>query len=500
LKPGTHPGFFVQCLVFQSIFSGDFKVTLPLVHLHFMNEKVFVLILLLSLKLISVAQDHQILPADTMIDRYARKQTQEVLQTLPGRVFIKAELSKQKIYIGEAVSVTYQLYSLYDCEVEAPVQPYFSNCSIRELSFSTDISLKEQGGLFFRVKTLRRVEITPLLYGLLVIDSSIIPTTVLIKGTEYPYSYHRYKTTVRVPPLRLTVSPYPESNKPNGFSNITGTFTIQSKLSKAEVTEGSKCHLIVTVSGVGNLADIAAPKVQWPDGFDLFETSDSIMRHSDSFPSGGEKVFDYPFIVRKTGIKEIPGVTLSFFNPKNATYASIRSTPVTLNVVPRLQATLPPKDESVIHSRKYLWIIPFIAVVVLIVINIKSRKKIVSGNTIHLRENTQNKVNLAMPKVWRPIYYPLLNTQLSDEVYCETARSALAECVQYLTDSKNISENEYEASLRQVNADESTIFLVRKVLEQLHIFYYAPSMQTPDKETIHKQLIQLETILKNQSL
>lgn len=462
----------------------------------------FVAFLICAISGANAQDQNPILPADTMIDRYAKQQTAEILRALPKYEFIKVSLSKNSVYAGEPFCVTYRLYSLYDCEVIAPVQPNFADCSVQELNIPDTVTIEAVNNLFYRVSVLRKVQLTPFQAGKLLIDSSSIPLNVMIRSTEYPHDYHNYKANITVPAQMLQVKALPQKGVPGDFKNVTGKFSIETKLADSVLPAGKTNHLYVTVKGLGNLDAVNAPIINWPQGVEFFDATDSQYIRADSFPVQGEKTFDFPFVVKTPGNIEMPAVRFSFFNPYKGIYETVITDILRLNVTAAEKDSFENFSMDVINNRKFLWIIPAIALVVISVLAIRHRKSkkasiqqeatLINKQEIIIETpETQMTVTKPVPVFFDKTMFSSLDEQGDSELFCNQVNTAIRVWISAKTKQTKFNDWEINQLLANEGIDQQHIDAINQVQKQIQIYLYAKGIAEPDKAAIKAALMLL---------
>lgn len=445
------------------------------------------------------------LPADTMIERYARQQTAEVLRKLPKYEFVKTSLSKSTVFAGEPFCVTYRLYSLYEYELMAPVQPNFADCSVLELNIPDTGTIQMFNNLFYRVSVLRSVQLTPFQEGKLIIDSTSIPLNVMIRSTEYPHDYHHYKASIAVPAQVVQVKALPLNGRPGDFKNVTGTFNIETRLSDSVLAAGKTNHLFLTVKGQGNFDAINAPIINWPQGVEFFDATDSQYIRADSFPAQGEKTFDFPFVVKTPGSIEIPSVRFSFFNPYKGSYETIITNLLRLNVTQAEKESLQNFSMDVINNRKFLWIIPVIALIVITVLVIRNRKirnvsferpadLVKFQEEITAKPNKKNIDPIPATSFFSKTMFSSLDTAGDTDLFCSQASAALYAWTSATIGQAELNDWEVDKLLLQKGIAPHQIDNINQVKQQIRMYLYAKGSIEPDKIAIREKLLTLSDI------
>jgi len=91
--------------------------------------------------------------------------------------------------------------------------------------------------------------------------------------------------------------------------------------------------LNVNISGSGNIKLLDMPEINFPSGFEKYEpkVNEDINRKSKI---NGTKRGEYLFVPRVVGIREIPPIEFSYFDPGKKKYLTLKSQPFTIDIKP----------------------------------------------------------------------------------------------------------------------------------------------------------------------
>lgn len=133
-------------------------------------------------------------------------------------------------------------------------------------------------------------------------------------------------------PVAVTVEPLPPS--PPGFSGLVGNLRLQARLSRRELKVGESTTYTLTVSGRGNPQAVPDPGLPELPGFKVYDDrpESSIERGDDGVR--GHKTFTRALVPLQAGVQEIPGATLTYFDPEAGSYRTASTGPIQLTVSP----------------------------------------------------------------------------------------------------------------------------------------------------------------------
>ncbi len=138
--------------------------------------------------------------------------------------------------------------------------------------------------------------------------------------------------------LTLRVKPLPEQGRPETFTGSVGRFEIEAAFDSPQAYQGEALALTVTVRGEGHVQTIGAPA--WPEweGLRVFDSGEAVSVRKRLDGVEGEKTFTQVLIPTRTGALSLPPIRFSYFDPRRAAYATVRTPPLELEVGPARQA------------------------------------------------------------------------------------------------------------------------------------------------------------------
>lgn len=292
---------------------------------------------------------------------------------LANNIFVRAEASAKKCFVGEPILVTYKFYTRLVAQSKVTRMPGFSGCSVQEMTTNDITSTIETfNGKKYKINTIRKIQLTPLQSGTLILDTASVESsfTVYNEGvTEQQIKYgsaltHDETITLHSKEVFIEVNELPEKDKPTTFNGVIGNFIIGAKLSKQTDTANENNSLKITITGFGNFANIICPIVNWPENVEHFEPVVSEDINKLIFPNAGIKVFDIPFVVKEKGTIEIPAIAFVYFDNTMKMYKTATTDSLKIDVKAALDKTIDEtKLSQDITNKKYIWIVPVIAIV-----------------------------------------------------------------------------------------------------------------------------------------
>lgn len=286
-------------------------------------------------------------------------------------LFIKVNVDKQNIRVGEQVTATYKLYARIPMQVGISKLPSLNGFWTQDFELPKQPKPQEEivDGKKYQVFTLKKSALFPQQTGKLVLDPAEAEGTARIiqqvrqrnpfadmfddpffrqsmggsLSMSDPFfnddifssmAYKDIPVHLKSQPVTVNVSALPDKDAPADFGGAVGNFTINAKMDKDHLTTDDAASLQLTINGSGNFKLIQAPKLQLPNGLDTYDpvTVDTITSRSTMI--GGSKIITYSITPRTPGDYTIPGIAFSYFNPQSGTYNTLHTQPFHLQVKP----------------------------------------------------------------------------------------------------------------------------------------------------------------------
>ena len=342
-----------------------------------------------------------------------------VAQDINDRIFLVLKAAKDKAYINELVPLTIKLY-VNQLGIRDIQYPEFTHEGFSKTEFEQSRPYQEmKDSVPYAV-----IEFSASVFGMRPGDFNVGPATlkcnlIVKKQTRKQSSagfdsffdsdffdnffdrYQMYPLSLKSAEAPMTVLPLPEENKPENFTGAIGDFTLEVAAGPTEVNVGDPITLKMTVQGEGNFNTVDIPKFPAGSDFKIYEPQ--IKQEKD------KKSFEQIIMPLNDLVREIPQVSLSFFNPKSGQYQVITKGPFPVVVAkpkgqeeakiiePKGQATLRtqeevlgrdiiyikedagdvrPKGSALYRNKLFLWFqfIPFLALLAFSLMHKRSKK------------------------------------------------------------------------------------------------------------------------------
>lgn len=260
-------------------------------------------------------------------------------------IFIAARPSRTTVYSGQQVTVEYVLYFRDGLHVENSrmAGPWKADGLWRE---ELDVERhpvpgsEVVDGVRYQTVTLKRVAVFPTHDGTFEIDPLAIETEVQRTGSglqSFPFNRLRdhlvVSTEVASDPVTIRARARP-GGAPPAYSGAVGSFEMDVTHRAGPPQVGSAFEIHVQIEGTGNISTLAAPELNLPASFDVFdpEVDQQINRSGDRLR--GRKTFVYPVVPEEAGTHQLPAVHFAYFDPAAATYRTLESEARTVDVRP----------------------------------------------------------------------------------------------------------------------------------------------------------------------
>lgn len=262
-------------------------------------------------------------------------------------LFIRAIVDKQKVYLGEQVTVVYKLYTRLNIASQMSINklPNYEGFWSEEIETANNIDFTTEviNGKQYRVGVLKRAALFPSQTGELSITPFELNVPVQIQkkkrsnnifddffndpfGRSETYEYNAKSNTVKI-----SVLPLPEAKKPESFAGAVGRFEITSSIEQKKYKTNEPITLKLTISGSGNIKLLNIPELTLPTGLDKYEPKTDEQISAGAVVTG-VKTIEYVIVPRIAGIKEIPPIEFSYFDPSKKSYVTLTTQSYTIDI------------------------------------------------------------------------------------------------------------------------------------------------------------------------
>ncbi|MEE8526675.1 MAG: BatD family protein [Thermoanaerobaculia bacterium] len=254
-----------------------------------------------------------------------RRRQQRRRQQQAPRVFLQAETSPRKPWVGEQVLYTLYLYTDVDVRSINPEElPDFKGFWSRTIPQPERIQpelVTHEGQDIYRFVLLQRA-LFPRRGGAFEIPRVEATMDALVRtndpfGSLLPRARQISRTSN---PVTVEVRELPAP--PAGFQGVVGQISLVADLAPRELEVGEAATLTLTLSGRGHLQGIAPPEVGELDGIEVFppqQQSDETLRGKSVT---GSRTWSYVLVPQRPGEWQLPPIEVPYFDPRRDRYAS----------------------------------------------------------------------------------------------------------------------------------------------------------------------------------
>lgn len=154
---------------------------------------------------------------------------------------------------------------------------------------------------------------------------TIAPARLVVSETVFSDRVALESNTVTV-----NVQPLPQG-APAAFTGGVGRFQVEAEAAASTITLGQPLTLRWTVTGAGNLAQIAQPDLMLPEVWRVYSDPTTTI---STTRGAGERIFEWRLIAEQVGTQTIPAQTFAYFEPEAAQYVTMDVPELVIDVLP----------------------------------------------------------------------------------------------------------------------------------------------------------------------
>jgi hypothetical protein len=457
------------------------------------------------------------IPEDPSDPRYVAQQN----------IHLVAEVSNTTPYVGESISVVYKLYvDINQVNVQNTREastPSFNGFWNQNIEVKKWVAQNgSYGGKPHRFVVVRKTVLIPHKSGALEIEPLEMEITAGVPigrrdffgnmlMDDVNFTLTSGKKTIRVKEL-------PSENKPFNFTGAVGEYNFTVTPSKTDLKANESAQIKVELKGRGNLKLVKLPGISTPAGLEVYDPEHKENINTTLNGLIGSVYDQYAVVPEARGKYKIPGVSFSYFNPKEEKYYSVETKPIVLNalqgreltnegaMVNKQEVTINEGDIRFIHLKSdfepvekdedffksdlfyLLMILPLLSIPLGIFIGKKKRQRDqdIMGNKRRKADRlarkylSQAKKELGKKEAFYIALEKALHTYLKAKLHVETSE---------------ISRERIAGILKQRQVDESTISEFGTLLENCDFARYTPStdvMMKQEYENAKKVIAQID--------
>ena len=277
----------------------------------------------------------------------ARQQQQQQEASAAGQIggkelYMTVTASRHKIYEQQAVMLTYKLYTLVNVQQISGDMPQIDGCHVQELDRTAQVSLKYErvNGRNYGTAVWKQYVVFPQKTGKIKIPSITFDTQIEVQNHSMdPFDIffgggslsQVVRKEIITPAVEIEVMPLP-TPRPDNFSGAVGKFSVSASLTPEQVNANDAATLRLVVSGQGNMKLMKAPKIRFPQDFEVYDPKENNKTTSTATGSKGSITYDYIVVPRHGGKYNIAPVEFCYFDPEQERYNTVKTDSFSLAV------------------------------------------------------------------------------------------------------------------------------------------------------------------------
>lgn len=260
------------------------------------------------------------------------------------KLFFTVDATKRKVFEQEPIVLTYKVHALHNlglANVMLKQKPDLKGFWSQEVKLKGNIQPQpeERGGKLYGAGTCLKYVVFPQQTGKLTVPSVAFECQIRRQMTGALDPFEEFFNGGGGGPqivqratdaMDIEVQPLPD--RPAGFSGGVGHFTVATQLLTPQPKTNDVVTLRLTVSGVGNLSLVKAPRIAFPDDFDSYDAKMTDKTQVTEEGITGDVIFDYTFVPQNVGKYDIPAAEFIYFDTEKGEYVTLRTEPVHLDV------------------------------------------------------------------------------------------------------------------------------------------------------------------------
>ncbi|HEY8463277.1 MAG TPA: BatD family protein [Bacillota bacterium] len=270
------------------------------------------------------------------------------------RIYLEVKLPRHRIYLGEKLPIKIRLLIREDLQVSDVTYPALNQPAVVLKQMEKPAQSKQIiNGISYQVLDFT-TEISGVKSGKIILGPFTVNCNILTKHStgdsffdDFFADYTKEPVQLNSNRIPLEILPLPTKGQPADFSGGIGNFQISASAGAQNVSQGDPISIKLTVTGEGNLENIAPPQLADSTGFKVYGAQ---RKHSDK----QQTVFEQVLIPLDSKLHQVGPYTLTYFNTVTGSYQKIHTKPIPIKVAPNpnfkagnpVRATLPAGGET----------------------------------------------------------------------------------------------------------------------------------------------------------
>jgi BatD DUF11 like domain len=247
---------------------------------------------------------------------------------------------KQQLYVGETTVLEIRLYVRreFDSYQNLSVPLSGEGFTFSKILFGPQFQRQVGAGSFAVIPLY--VAVTPLKTGNFTLSTAGGYVHLTARGIFEVFGRPAQRVGLVLEPVSFQVSPLPSENVPPDFKGAVGNYSLSVSAGPTNLAVGDPLTVRIRVAGQGQLDGISLPEqTAWRE-FKTYPSTSTVAAPSELHVEG-TNIFEQIVVPQNTGIKALPSVAFSYFDPAQKSYRSIKSEAIPLTVRPAGSGPLP---------------------------------------------------------------------------------------------------------------------------------------------------------------
>jgi hypothetical protein len=259
-------------------------------------------------------------------------------------LFLEATASKISVFIGEPVIVEYRIYTRVNVSgYEITRQPSTAGFWSEEYPQPRTPAVTNvvRDGRQYAMATVKKLALFPTSAGTKTVDPMSMQAQVRVQRSRGLFDDffrggslfgRNVSQLITSSPVEIEVRPLPAAGRPAEFGGFVGDVDVSTSLDRTTAETNEAVTFTVRVNGEGNIRTLPDPEIDFPGDFEVYppETSEQVSRGETRV--SGSKTYEYVLIPRAPGVRTIPSVRLSYFDPGAEAYRTEVTAPIEIEV------------------------------------------------------------------------------------------------------------------------------------------------------------------------
>lgn len=270
-------------------------------------------------------------------------------------IVLRAELGVEEVWVGQAVPLTVTLLTTQRVsDTRWREQPEFGSFWVENLEVRPEEEAYRTrlNGTVYTAYPIERKLLVPTGAGEFELDPYVVQLQVRRSGRDFFDIFGRSETLVRsTEPLRIRVKALPDG-APEGFTGAVGSFTLKTDLDSTETNVDDAVALRVSVQGEGSLRSVPPPPFKQSPELTVFDPKVTSTTNASDGTLRSRKIWEWIIVPLAAGEVRLPEISFDYFDPAKGSYATVRTSPMTLAVKRGRDATDRPVARSGIKPQQ----------------------------------------------------------------------------------------------------------------------------------------------------